>query len=346
MSKNTTILSLCFVVLVSLFPLVLHGHAQGNGVAPVGNGGSHTIQGQVYLPSGRRTEDPIQVKLTSYSANITVPASAYGSFTFQGIAPGNYTIVADAGKDYEPATESVFIDVDTKMPGNVTVEASRLHRVTLHLRAKRGREGNTTTSTVDALPASVPENARKAFESGVKAGESGDAKKAVDNLKSAVSIYPSFPQAMTELGVQYLKLGQPDKAAEVLTGAVKLTPDAFRPNLNLGIALLETKQFDEAASHLKTALQSNNASPTAHMYLGISLISLKKLDEAQSELEAALTSSAPEVARAHYYLGGIYWGNREYDRAAEELETYLKLVPKAADAAKVRQTINELRGKK
>jgi tetratricopeptide (TPR) repeat protein len=284
--------------------------------------------------------------LQSYSANISVPASAYGSFTFQGIAPGNYTVVVDAGKDFELATENVYIDVDTKISATITVEASRLHRVTLHLMPKRGRETSGAGATIDAATAGIPDGARKAYEGGMKSAESGDAKKAVEGLKSAVSQYPNFPQALTELGVQYLKMGQPDKAAEALTNAVKLTPDGFRPQLNLGIALLETKQFDDAATHLKTALQANNSSPTAHMYLGITLISLKKLDEAQSELEAALTSTAPEVAKAHYYLGGIYWGNREYERAADELETYLKLVPKAPEAAKVRQTISELRGKK
>ena len=42
---------------------------------------------------------------------------------------------------------------------------------------------------------------------------------------------------------------------------------------------------------------------------------------------------------------GIYWENREYSRAADELEAYLKLVPKAPEAEKVRQTIKELRSR-
>ena len=58
-----------------------------------------------------------------------------------------------------------------------------------------------------------------------------------------------------------------------------------------------------------------------------------------------MKSDAPELAKAHYYLGGIYWGNREYSRAADELETYLRLAPHAPEAAKVRETIKELRSK-
>jgi regulator of sirC expression with transglutaminase-like and TPR domain len=36
---------------------------------------------------------------------------------------------------------------------------------------------------------------------------------------------------------------------------------------------------------------------------------------------------------------------RDYKRAADELETYLKLVPNAADAERTRATIKDLRAK-
>jgi regulator of sirC expression with transglutaminase-like and TPR domain len=52
------------------------------------------------------------------------------------------------------------------------------------------------------------------------------------------------------------------------------------------------------------------------------------------------------MSMAHYYLGGIYWGRKDYKRAADELEIYLKMTPKAPDAEKIRGTIKELRGKK
>ena len=71
----------------------------------------------------------------------------------------------------------------------------------------------------------------------------------------------------------------------------------------------------------------------------------RQLDEAEKELQRAITLGADEMSLAHYYLGGIYWGRREYKRAADELETYLRLAPQAPDAERVRNTIKELRGK-
>jgi len=62
-------------------------------------------------------------------------------------------------------------------------------------------------------------------------------------------------------------------------------------------------------------------------------------------LETAIASGKDEVAPAHRYLGGIYWGNKDYRRAADEFELYVKLAPKAADAAKIRDIIKDLRSK-
>jgi tetratricopeptide (TPR) repeat protein len=321
---------------------------QGSGISPTGTGGSNVIQGHVYFPSGRRAEN-VQVKLQSFGAGeLSVMASSNGEFTFRALAPGRYTVVVDAGDEYQKAEESVFLDTDANISrsSGISVPASRQYTVIVQLQPNVKAKDDAKPSVVNvAALAEIPEPARKLYEKGLDLARTGEPKKAIENLKSAVALYPNFSEALDELGVQYLKLGQSEKAAESLTAAIKLTPDAFRPNLNLGIALLELKRFDLAESQLKTAIQSNAASPAAHMYLGIALIGEKKSAEAQQELEMAASTNAPEVAKAHYYLGGIYWGNREYGRAADELETYLKQIPKAPEAEKVRQTIKELRSK-
>ncbi len=173
----------------------------------------------------------------------------------------------------------------------------------------------------------------------------GDSLRAIDNLRAALSLYPKFPLALNELGVQYLKLGQANKAVDPLRSATKLSPDAFTPKLNLGIALLETRQFAEAETQLREALRSNPSVPTAHMYLGLTLAGLQNGADAEKELRQAIDLSGDQLTLAHYYLGGLYWQRRDYHRAADELETYLRLTPNAQDADRVRGTIKELRAK-
>jgi tetratricopeptide (TPR) repeat protein len=330
------------VVLVFFFALA--GYAQ-SGSASTGTGGSHVIQGHIYFPSGRRAENSIQVKLQSYnSGEISAMTDSSGSFTFGSLSPGNYTVVVNAGEDYEPVREAVFVDTDVNISNIPAIGTSRRYTVMITLQLKHN-SANGKASVVNAALAEVPESARTLYEKSLLLSQGGDTLKAIDNLKAAVSLYPTFPLALNELGVQYLKLGQASKAVEPLKAAARLSPDAFTPKLNLGIALLETRQFGEAETQLREASARNASAPTAHMYLGVVLTRLRNYPDAEKELRRAIDLGGNQLGLAHYYLGGIYWGRGEYRHAADELETYLRLTPNARDNEKVRETIKELRNK-
>lgn len=318
--------------------------AQGNGRASTGTGGNHVIQGKIFFPSGRRADGTIQVKLTSLnSAEITALTDSSGSFIFAGLSPGNYTVLVDAGNQYEIAREGVTIDSDPNLSrsGIVLNSGSRRYTVMVTLQSKIELKNNVKPGVINASLAQVPEDARAMFQKAMDLIKAGDAQKAIEGLKNAVSLYPKFPLALNELGVQYLKLGDAAKAVEPLRLASRLSPDAFTPRLNLGIALLECRQLAEAETELREALKISS-SPTAHMYLGLTLVSAKKFDEAQQELETAISTGGENLAQAHRYLGGLYWKKSDYRRAIDELESYLRLTPNAPDAELVRGTIKDL----
>jgi tetratricopeptide (TPR) repeat protein len=333
------------IILLLFLPVAVL--AQGSGAASTGTGGKHTIQGKIFFPSGRRAEGSIQIKLQSYTAGeISTMADASGSFTFASLAPGNYSVVVNAGDDYEIAREGVSIDSDLNLSrsGIPINSAPRRYTVMITLQPKHDSGNRSRASVVNAALAEVPGTARTLYENALDLSKAGDSLKAIDNLKAAISLYPKFPLALNELGVQYLKLGQANKAVEPLKSASRLSPDAFTPKLNLGIALLETQQFVEAETQLREALKITSV-PTAHMYLGLTLAHLHNVDEAEKELRLAVELGGNRLGLAHYYLGGLYWQKHDYHRAADELETYLRLTPSAQDAERVRGTIKELRGK-
>src|ERR1051326_7120339 len=336
--------SLFAIIGLLLLPVVVL--AQG-GRASTGTNGIHTIQGYIFFPSGRRAEGQIIVKLQSYtSGEITVVPDSSGAFSFTQLAPGNYTVVVNAGDDYEIARENVYFDSDINMSriGGARVPSSpQRSTVMIHLQLKPGVHAKP--GVVNAALAEVPEKARKLFEQGVDEARAGDTQKAADSLKDAVALYPNFPLALNELGVQYLKLGQTKKAIDTLKEAVRLSPEAYGPRLNLGIALLEAKQYEEAETELREALKRNSALPTAHMYLGFCFLRTNKVDEAETELLAAIQGSGNQLGLAQYYLGGIYWKKHEYPKAVAALEDYLRLTPNAHDADRVRATIKDLRSR-
>jgi len=335
-----------FFILLTVLCLPAGAVAQGSGRESTGNGGNHVIQGKIFFPSGRRAEGNIQVKLQSFgSGEISTIADSSGSFSFTSLSPGNYTVVINAGDEYEIASEGVTIDSDLNVSRSVSLNSgTRRYTVMVTLQVKASN--HTKASVVSAALAEVPEQARALYEKAVQFGKSGDSEKAIENLKAAISLFPKFPLALNELGVQYLTVGQAGKAVEPLRSASKLSPDAFTPKLNLGIALLETNQIPDAEATLRDALKITST-PTAHMYLGLTLIRVQRFDEARVELETAISTGGanPNLAQAHRFLGGIYWKAQEFKRAIDEFETYLRLTPNAPDADRVRGTIQELRAK-
>lgn len=331
-------LNLLKAILLLLLTPLISAHAQSGGkYDATGTGGQHMIQGRVYLPAQPKEGVIIKVKIDSTnSTGLSVVADANGAFTFRNLEPGPYYLTVDAGDNFEVYKDT--INIDREISRN-----PRILTVPVYLRLKPNRPLNS--GTVDASLAGVPKPALELYEKARDLARAGNSKTAIQQLKEAISLYPSFGLAYNEMGAQYLNLGELEQAIEALRSAVKLAPEAFSPRLNYGIALLNKKEFSQAEAELRRALKKNDSSPTAHLYLGITLISLRMRDEAEKELQRAITLGGDEMSLAHYYLGGIYWGRREYKKAADELEIYLRLAPQASDAERVRNTIKELRSK-
>jgi Tfp pilus assembly protein PilF len=335
-----------------LFVPVGVGQAQ-SGVDSTGTGGKHKIQGRIYFPSGRRSDAAsVRVVLESTSSEkLSVIADLNGSFAFTSIAPGSYSLTVEAGNDYEIARDSIYVEGSgvrsRSMSGSEAArfDAPRTFNVIINLRLKPDRLASTRPSVINAALANTPKPAVELYGRAIESVRAGDSKKAVELLKAAISYYPEFTIALNELGVQYLRLGQPGNAVEAFRSALKIRPDEFTARLNYGIALMEKREAIEAEAQLRQAVQRNDGSWAAHMYLGVTLINLRRHDEAEKELQRSLSLGGSNLSLPHYYLGGIYWSKRNYKRAADELEQYLKLSPKAPEAERIRVTIKDLRSK-
>ena len=337
-----------FLAFIFLFAASTLSYGQVGGIESTGTGGRHSIKGRVVFPSGQRADVRLPVRLESTSGgDISVISDMNGSFSFQSLRPGNYTVAVDGGDFYEDARESVFIEPATvsgrRSPGAI-VPLSRPFTVQIYLRAKKSTT-TTKTGVLDANLAALPAKAVDHYRQALALNEQGNNQQAIEQLKLAVAVHPQFALALNELGVQYLKTGQLDKSADVLKNAVSISPDAFEPRINYGVVLLNQRKYAQSELHLQEALKKKNSSVTAHLYLGIALINLKRYPEAEAALQKSIALGGNKVGQAHYYLGGLYWRSGDYKRAADELEQYLLVEPKASNAEKVRATIKDLRVK-
>lgn len=338
-----------FLLLVLLLLPLAAAHAQVGGTDNSGTGGNHTIQGRVVGPSGRRSDLRLKVRLESSGfGDLYVFSDANGSFRFTALRPGSYTVVVEGGDEFETARESVLLETTNVRTnrGVVGTPFSRPITLQVYLRPKREGAGATTPPGVlNAALADVPKPAADLYHKGVEAARKNENERAADLLRQAVAAHPNFPLALSEMGVVYLKLKRPEKAAEALSASLKLAPEDHATLLAYGRALFDLRRPAEAEEQFRKALKKNAASPWARFYLGMILLGRREFEGAERELKAATQPGGGEIAMAHYYLGGLYWELKQYRRAADELEAYLKLAPNAPEAARLRTTIKELRAK-
>jgi Tfp pilus assembly protein PilF len=258
------------------------------------------------------------------------------------LTSGTYELTIDAGAEYEVVNESVqFIGGDARnrgegrsFPGQTTFV-----QITLRLKAADIK----VPGVVNAALAGIPQPAIDLYQQALSSAQSGNHKKAIEQLKKALALAPQFVSALNELGMQYMQLNELELAADSLQKAMKRAPDAFLLRLNYGLVLLQQKKFREAESELRLALAKSDTSALAHEYRARALIGLRQLDDAEKELRRALDLGGDLAANAHRYLAAIYMQRGEDDRAIIELEEYLRLQPTVRDADQIRQIIKELR---
>jgi hypothetical protein len=183
--------------------LIVNAQAVGSSRGLTSGDGNNMIQGRVYFPTGQTASGrTIKINLESVSSfggsNSTV-ADQDGVFRFTGLPAGDYTVVVDAGPEFEKARETA----------NIYREASRGGRsvqVSIQLRPR--------VDSSNPLFAGVPEKALDFYQKGTAAARKGDAKAAVESLSAAVAAYPNFAIALSELGTEYMSLKQYDKAGD------------------------------------------------------------------------------------------------------------------------------------
>jgi len=299
----------------------------------------NTIQGDIITPNGQRLDHPVIVWLSTNRGEIQTTSNGNGSFFFRQLGGGRFIIRIDAGEAFEPATEEVNI-ADGGSTGNMS-RIGQIYSVQIHLRPRSGEPITKGVVSANDPPKAAVDLFNKALES-VK---SGNRDKAIEQLKAALAIHPTFTAALNGLGVQYLKLGKFEAASEAFAKALKLAPDSFNLHLNSGISLFSLNKHAEAEAQFAVALAKNEASGTAHLYRARALIGLNRLDDAAVDLKRAIEIGGDDVKLAHRYLAGIYLEKGENVEAVKQLELYLQVSPDSKETEQIKNLIKELNKK-
>src|SRR5262245_26606543 len=157
--------------------------------------------------SGTMPSTRIEVKLeTRFAiANVTY-ADMEGRFSFNDLPPNLYHVRVE-----DPAYEPVRVDaiISNVSPGAtfVKVDLKPIKKADDIQPESRPSGGNPNMVDKDALGESLPNDAVKAFEKGVKLSGEGKVDEAIEKFERAVKIAPAFYQARNNLGSAYLAKG-------------------------------------------------------------------------------------------------------------------------------------------
>jgi len=299
----------------------------------------NTIQGDIITPNGTRLDHPVLVWLSTNRGELSTTSNGNGSFVFRQLGGGRFTVRVDAGDAYEQATETVDI-TDSGSSGNIS-RMGQIYSVQIHLRPKSG-----STITKGVISANDPPKAAvDLYNKALDSVKDGHRDKAIEQLKGALAIAPTFVAALNGLGVQYMKMGNHQAAVQAFTSGLKITPESFILHLNCGISLLGLNKPAEAEAQFAAALAKNEASGSAHFYHARALIALNRLNDAEIDLKRALEIGGDDVKLAHRYLAGIYVEKGQNVEAVKQLELYLKLSPDSKESDQIKNLIKELNKK-
>lgn len=296
-------------------------------------GGRAVITGTVFGPDGHRLRKRMRVKLaTDTKGDRILSTNDEGIFVIRGLANGAYTVLIEKENLFEPFSQSIRV-----------INGQDVH---LNIRLQEKRSEEAKPGVVNAELASAPKNAVEAFEKAAEFAKKNDLASAIQQLRIATSVHPEFALAHGELGSLLIRLGRLEEAERSLRTALTLHPDARAPKVNLGIALFHMRRFAEAEPIWQSIVAGGQNPAVAHYFLGQTLVHLGKFDEAVPELEAAIKLGGKPMKDAHKSLAFIFSEKGDAKRAAEQLETYLKLEPNAPDAGQLREALARLKSRR
>jgi len=301
-----------------------------------GLGGANSITGMVLVPSGQRLERRITIRLQTMTRGDRVTMTDdYGKFAFQGLVSGDYTVVIDKEKEYEPYSQQVQVRQFRGFP-------PQLYNLNIRLEFKGRAEAKP--GVIDAELAKIPKQALDMYNQAIELAKNGDRPGAILQLQGVVAEYPEFMLAYNEMGVQYMKLNDLQKSDEALQKALKIDAKAFMPLMNRGIVLVMLRRYADAEPLLREAVKMKSDQAVGHYFLGQAVAYLGNFDEAEKELSAAVKLGGDEMKEAHRLLAIIYSNRGDKKQAIVELETYLRLAPTTPDAEQLRKVILKLKG--
>ena len=287
---------------------------------------SGEIAGVVFTDGGDASL--VQVIITVRSASLgtsrSILSDTDGTFRMRGLSEGTYQIMAEAeGYDSASATAQVG-----QFPSDIS----------LHLKAAHPAYSSANgPSSVSVHDLKIPSKAHEEYERGIADLVKKDPVGSLAHLNKAVQIFPSYYEAYYHIGVAEVRLNHLHDAMNAFQRAIDISGGHYAvAQFAYGLLLSDQGMPADGERVIRAGLESNPESAEGHLFLAITLFSLKRMDEAETSARAALVRK-PGLADAYLVLSDIHAQRNEHFAQLQDLDSFLKLAPRARQAQEIRQ---------
>lgn len=150
--------------------------------------------------------------------------------------------------------------------------------------------------------------------------------KALQEFKTALSIYPYYPECYEQLGLAYFRLGNNDESLKNYEEAIKLNPENATSYANQGIIYFNRGQYQKALELYQKAISVDPNYDDAYFNLGSVYGILGQYDLAIKNFKKCLEFK-PDYAQAYYYIGITYKSLKNMTEAQKYLDKAYQLNP-------------------
>jgi tetratricopeptide (TPR) repeat protein len=279
----------------------------------------------------------VAISSVSSPYNNSAPVYWDGKFKFKNLEQGSYVISV-----YIPRIGEFR---QTCSVGPSTADKKGHVKITFPLHPSRltnpSRPKDRHTISISKL--SISEKAWKEYFEAQKLLRKNNIEAAEKRLLTAVELAPQFAQAWNHLGTIAYQTRRFELSEERFREAHKQDPEAFEPVVNLGGALLSLRKPQDALPHNVDAVKRRPNDALANAQLGLNYYFLGQLNLALRYLGEARRIDPGHFSNPQLTMAEIYQSLRQYVRAADELDHFLRYHPDHSEKAQILAAIRKLR---
>lgn len=277
-----------------------------------------------------------------------------GEFRFKRLAAGTYTLVISGAQGQQwvvgndlpvlkPTVHFTGVIRQTVEVGPTVADKKGRVNVTVAFRPEEVPGAAERRHTVGLQDLAIPDEAKREYLKAFDVLGKRDHQGAEKHLRRAIELAPAYSEAWNLLGTVYYQTQRFEEAERHFREALKHHPDAFAPLVNLGGVLLNLRRCQEALEYNRRAVTDRPKDALANSQMGTSYYCLQQDDRAIPYFQTAKRLDPRHFSNPQLLLADIFERRGELQRAAGEIEDYIRLRPDVPNAAALRDYARKLR---